>query len=272
MLPPRPSADPYDVPASPQRAVRKDATDSPMTRRSLSAAPVRDTIIRRSLSAAPARDTKRDNDTTVTAASGAPDKKEIENGTFSPKKTDTPDKQTPKKKADEAKPAAEEAPAAASSTPAKTDLGELEIERFDSHRIDETNATVDISVVWESGEKSWESEWSLQNQVPALVFKYWDALEGREAATGLDVYHVFRILKRATPPKAKKNRYMYQVQWVGYRRSEATWEHEDKIKEIAPDELIKFEAKNGAASDAPPQKRVGGRGPGRPRKKAKTSE
>ncbi|KAH6995141.1 hypothetical protein EDB80DRAFT_767016 [Ilyonectria destructans] len=261
MLPPRPPADPYDVPASPQRSNRKDVTDSPMTRRSLSAAP--------------ARDNKRDNDATVTAASSASEKKELQNGPVNAKKTDTPDKQTPKKKADEAKPA-DEAPAESSTskaTPSKAEPGtELEIEKFDSHRIDEANATVDISVVWANGETSWESEWSLQNQVPTLVFKYWDGLDGREAATGLDIYHVFRILKRATPPKAKKNRYMYQVQWVGYRRTDATWEHEDKIKEIAPDELIKFEAKNGAASDAPSQKRVVGRGPGRPRKKAKTSE
>ncbi|KAH7141439.1 hypothetical protein B0J13DRAFT_585790 [Dactylonectria estremocensis] len=188
-------------------------------------------------------------------------------------KTDTPDRQTPKKKIEEAKPAAEGSAAAENvATPSKGEGGEVEIDHFEAHRIDETNATVDILVVWVTGEQTWEAEWSLQNQVPTLVFQYWDKLEGREVATGLDVYHVFRILKRATPPKAKKNRYMYQVQWVGYRRTDATWEHEDKVKEIAPDELIKFEAKNGAASDAPPQKRVGGRGPGRPKKKVKTSD
>ncbi|KPM35514.1 hypothetical protein AK830_g11066 [Neonectria ditissima] len=259
MLPPtRPPTDPYDVPASPVRAKeKKDAVDSPSE----------------SSRSALARDSDRTNDAAVTAVETPPKKKDPANGFVNSPKVDATEKKSPKKKAEEVSADAEETPADKGSTAAaNAEPGELEVESFEAHRVDESQATVDILVKWAGGEKTWETEWSLQHQVPTLVFQYWDNLDGREAATGLDIYHVFRILKRATPPKAKKNRYMYQVQWVGYRRTDATWEHESKIKEIAPDELIKFEAKNGAASDAPPQKRVGGRGPGRPRKKPKVAE
>ncbi|KAJ4178765.1 hypothetical protein NW755_012988 [Fusarium falciforme] len=135
----------------------------------------------------------------------------------------------------------------------KRHLGEVEIESFEAHRVDEANATVDILVKWANGEQTWESEWSLQQQVPMLVYKYWDSVDGRDAATGLDVYHVFRVLKRATRPQAKKG-FRYQVQWVGYRRSESTWEYESKLAQIAPEELIKFEAKNESAPEAPTRK------------------
>ena len=77
-----------------------------------------------------------------------------------------------------------------------------------------------------------------------LIYKYWDSVDGRDTATGLDVYHVFRVLKRAPPPQGKKKGFRYQVQWVGYRRTESTWEYESKLVQIAPEELIKFQAKN----------------------------
>ncbi|KAK7398169.1 hypothetical protein QQX98_012452 [Neonectria punicea] len=248
--------DPYDVPASPvRRQDKRDVVDSPSE----------------SSRAALTRDSDSNKDGGLTPVDTTPKKKDPANGFVNSPKADTSEKKSSRKKAEEAIPDAGEASAGSSSAAPNADSAEVEVESFESHRVDESQATVDILVHWVNGEKTWESEWNLQHQVPTLVFKYWDQLDGREAATGLDIYHVFRILKRATPPKAKKNRYMYQVQWVGYRRTEATWEHESKIKEIAPDELIKFEAKNGAASDAPPQKRVGGRGPGRPRKKAKVS-
>ncbi|KAH6953940.1 hypothetical protein BKA56DRAFT_429215, partial [Ilyonectria sp. MPI-CAGE-AT-0026] len=146
-----------------------------------------------------------------------------------------------------------------------------EIESFDTHRVDEANATVDFLVKWANGKQTWEPEWSLQHQVPKLIYKYWDSVDGRDTATGLDVYHVFRVLKRATPPQAKKKDFRYQVQWVGYRRSESTWEYESKLAQIAPEELIKFHAKNGCTPEAPAQKPKRGvaRGSGNPRKKAK---
>ncbi|KAH8742917.1 hypothetical protein F5883DRAFT_656231 [Diaporthe sp. PMI_573] len=73
---------------------------------------------------------------------------------------------------------------------------------------------------------------------------------------------------RATRPQAKKD-FRYQVQWVGYCHSESTWEYESKLAQIAPEELIKFEAKNESAPEAPARKpkRGIGRSSGHARKK-----
>jgi hypothetical protein len=145
------------------------------------------------------------------------------------------------------------------------------IGEFTGHRVDTENSTVDIQVKWEDGEITWESEWSLQEKVPALVFKYWEKLDGREAATNLDTYHVFKILKRAPPSdKPGNSKHMYQVQWVGYRPAESTWEPESKLRTITPDKLEKFEIKQ-LASDAS-KKRKSTRGPGRPRKKPRVED
>ena len=145
---------------------------------------------------------------------------------------------------------------------------ELEIDSLTSHRVDKDAATVDFLVTWDGGEASWESEFDLQIQAPNAVFEYWDQLDSREDATGLDIYHVFKILKRMNPSKGKEPKYL--IQWVGYRRKESTWEPESKVKEIAPEELKAYEAKHGVLPDtSPAKKRPSGRGPGRPRKKVK---
>jgi hypothetical protein len=156
--------------------------------------------------------------------------------------------------------------------PEKVNPGEdAAIDVFIDHCVDTDNSTVSIKVKWEDGETTWESEWSLQEQVPTLVFKYWEKLGGREAATNLDIYHVFKILKRTTlPGKSKGAQDRYQVQWVGYRQAESTWEKESKLRTIAPGELEKFEAKQLASGAS--EKRKSTRGPGRPRKKPRVED
>ncbi|KAH7189829.1 hypothetical protein DER44DRAFT_798050 [Fusarium oxysporum] len=149
---------------------------------------------------------------------------------------------------------------------------DVAIDDFIDHRVDTVNSTVDIKVQWEGGETTWESEWSLQEQVPALVFKYWKNRDSREAATNLDVYHVFKILNRTTQPgKSKGDKFMYEVQWVGYPRTDSTWEYESKLRMISPGELEKFEAEE-LASGASNKKRKSTSGPGRPRKKPRVKD
>ncbi|KAM5356677.1 hypothetical protein ACJ41O_003323 [Fusarium nematophilum] len=254
------SADPYDVPASPQRAKDKAmATGTPIR-----GSPVVMT---------------REKAVDGPKASPVPKAGTPKAGTpkASTPKTGTPtweDKPTPKaaepidtRNGDKAVKENGDAAAAAFKE-------DVEIESFIGHAVDQDTSTVDIQVQWEGGETTWETEWSLQEQVPTLVFKYWDKLDGRESATGLDVYHVFKILKRTSLSKAKNPQYMYQVQWVGYRRTESTWEHESKLREIAPEELEKFEAKEEASSAAASaaQKRKAARGPGRPRKRTRAAD
>jgi hypothetical protein len=148
---------------------------------------------------------------------------------------------------------------------------DVAIDEFICHRIDTENSTVGIQVKWQDGETTWESEWSLQEKVPAFVFKYWEKLDGRDAATNLDTYHVFKILKRAPPSdKSGNSQHMYQVQWVGYRPAESTWEHESKLRTITPDMLEDFETKQLAKGAS--EKRKSMRGPGRPRKKPRVKD
>lgn len=150
---------------------------------------------------------------------------------------------------------------------AKADPGfeEREVDVLVEHRVDEANSSVDIRVLWDGGETTWESEWRLQEDVPAMVFKYWDKLGGRDAATKLDVYHVFKILRR-DPKQAKK----YEVQWVGYPQNDSTWEKEELLSRIARAELEKFKAKD--LLDSSNGKRKGARGVGRPRKRPRSED
>lgn len=210
---------------------------------------------------------------TATPTKATPSKptptRELRNGT-TPKKTDS----TPLKAVETvngAKDAAVSSPAAAGKTNTEkdTDGSETAIDGFKTHRVDKDAATVEFLVNWADGEASWEPEWSLQDQVPNLVFEYWDAKGGREEATGFDTYHVFKILKRTMPSSG--NQPQYQIQWVGYRRKESTWEPEDKVRKMAPEELKEYEANHPLPAASAGQKRPSGRGPGRPRKKVKTA-
>ncbi|KPA37003.1 hypothetical protein FLAG1_10202 [Fusarium langsethiae] len=135
---------------------------------------------------------------------------------------------------------------------------DVAIDEFIGHRVDAENSTVDIQVKWEDGEITWESEWSLQEKVPVFVFKYWEKLDGRKTATNLDIYHVFKILKRAPPSdKSGNSQHMYRVQW-------------SKLRTITPDMLEKFKTKQ--LEKGLSEKRKSIRGPGRPRKKARVKD
>ncbi|KAL6353993.1 hypothetical protein LRP88_12683 [Fusarium phalaenopsidis] len=152
----------------------------------------------------------------------------------------------------------------AAAAPASMD--ESQVNKFNAHRVDTEVSTVEIQVEWEDGETTWEAERDLQEVVPALVYKYWDGLGGRESATNLELYHVFKISKRA---KVSKTQYMYRVQWVGYDPTDSTWEHDYTLQNIAPDVLEKFEAKVSKGGTAGSQKRKNIRSPGGPRKKVR---
>ncbi|KAH7313747.1 hypothetical protein B0I35DRAFT_410702 [Stachybotrys elegans] len=133
-----------------------------------------------------------------------------------------------------------------------------EVDRIAAHRVNKETSTVDFKVEWVDAGTSWESERELQLQVPKLVLAYWDALGGRDKATGLEEYHVLRIIdSESTRPPT------YRVQWVGYRATMAdtTWESKELLERIAPASLRQFEAE---------KKKRGAKGKvGRPSKKAK---
>ncbi|KAK5996513.1 hypothetical protein PT974_01848 [Cladobotryum mycophilum] len=142
---------------------------------------------------------------------------------------------------------------------------EIAIEEFQNHRVDKKFSLVDIQVRWENNEITWESEYFLQCEVPKLVYDYWAERGGRQTATGLDEYHVFKLLKRRRIPPS------YLVQWVGYRATAAdtTWESKKLLQKISPKLLEDFESDLASKSSAPSKKRGIARSTGRPSKKLK---
>ncbi|RTE75460.1 hypothetical protein BHE90_010075 [Fusarium euwallaceae] len=149
-----------------------------------------------------------------------------------------------------------------------------EVDELVDHHVKEDDSTVDFKVRWKgSDETSWEPERNLQEDVPTLVYKYWDGLGGRDTATGLKFYHVFKILKLYSPPvNSKDSQYTHIVQWVGYPLTETTPECESKLRRIAPQELKKFDVRELERGATGSQKRNNSRGPGRPRKKVRSAK
>jgi hypothetical protein len=131
-----------------------------------------------------------------------------------------------------------------------------EIDSITAHRVNKELSTVELFVEW-VGTTSWEPERELQMQVPNLIFEYWEGQGGREKATGLQEFHVFRILDSTNDPAT------YRVQWVGYPDTpkDTTWESKALLRRVAPIALGLYEASN--------KKRPTKGKPGRPRKKVK---
>lgn len=114
------------------------------------------------------------------------------------------------------------------------------------HRRDaEIDHAFELSVRWVNfTEPSWESERSIQAQVPDLLYKYWDGVGGRPITGAFRVFTVLRHWSAQPPrggtrgPKPKK-RTKYLVQWEGYSPDpkHTSVETEEKLRDIAPHEL-----------------------------------
>lgn len=279
MQPSEQPTDPYDVPASPfrSRSTREKTASSPASVRETMARLRRAGVKAAPASSSPAQVMRaeattsavRQQETTPTPTKPTPRTSSRKNTPLQPEpsavfvdeevisdvrpSTASP-KATPNAQVDE-----------------DQDFEEAEVEKLIKHRVDNAESTVEFLVQWVGGEPTWEPEAELQAHVPDLIYAYWDARGSREKVTKFNKFHVFKILKRTNPSAANKP--VYLIQWVGYSRKETTREEEDLVRESAPMKLQEFEAKHGPATIATktPTKRAGGKGPGRPRKKAKTT-
>jgi hypothetical protein len=196
----------------------------------------------------------------------APDVKTSSNkSTPKARKLRAPEEEKPKPKAkgkakeQDGDKAEDSVPEPAPASAPATEDNVFEIDRLATHRVNKESSTVDFYVEWVGTATSWEPERELQAQVPDLVFEYWDAQGGREKATGLEEFHVFRILDSTVDPLS------YRIQWVGYRDTPAdtTWEKRSLLQKVAPLALGIYESSN--------KKRTTKGRPGRPSKKAKTT-
>ncbi|KAF4454986.1 hypothetical protein FALBO_15725 [Fusarium albosuccineum] len=121
-------------------------------------------------------------------------------------------------------------------------LTQDKIVRFMSHRINRKDSTVTIEVLWKGGGITFEDEYDLHAQVPCLLFDYWKKLEGRDHATGLEEYHVFKIIKCEDRHVNNKLRHGYMVEWVGFPSTEVTWEYAYKIKKNSPGAIRAYQS------------------------------
>ncbi|KAF4467277.1 hypothetical protein FALBO_5841 [Fusarium albosuccineum] len=95
-----------------------------------------------------------------------------------------------------------------------------EVEAILDHII-ENETEIELKVRWAGyTEPTWVAEHSLQEDCPSLVYRYWSSFETREKATGIDHFHVFKILRWKVKDKALR----LLVQWVGYPPEQSTWE------------------------------------------------
>ncbi|RMI97193.1 hypothetical protein CDV36_016242 [Fusarium kuroshium] len=95
-----------------------------------------------------------------------------------------------------------------------------EVETVLDHVI-ENGTEIDFTVKWVGyTEPTLVAEHLLQQDCPSLVYRYWNSFGTREKATGIDRFHVFKILRWRV-----KNKVLHLlIQWVGYPPGQSTWE------------------------------------------------
>ncbi|KAL8371165.1 hypothetical protein RB595_001148 [Gaeumannomyces hyphopodioides] len=116
---------------------------------------------------------------------------------------------------------------------------------IDHRRDADIDHAFELSVRWVNFAKpSWESERSIQAQVPDLLYKYWESVGGRPVTGAFRVFSVLRHWS-TRPPRVgtrgpqPKRRTKYLVQWEGYSADpqHTSVETREKLRDIAPREL-----------------------------------
>nr|UXE44010.1 chromo domain containing protein [Trichoderma aurantioeffusum] len=90
--------------------------------------------------------------------------------------------------------------------------------------------SIEVQVEWDTGDITWEPEANLHEDAPEALFEYWSEQGGRpKNPADPEIYEVFAILKH------NKNRTRLLVEWVGFKRSEASWASRKILEETAKD-------------------------------------
>ncbi|KAH6982520.1 acyl transferase domain-containing protein [Ilyonectria destructans] len=85
-----------------------------------------------------------------------------------------------------------------------------------------------------------------QQECPHVLDRYWKSLGTREKATGVNLFHVFRILQW----RIKHTELQFKVQWVGYPLEESTWELAWRVKAFAEEMHTRYLETHPAARNA----------------------
>lgn len=94
---------------------------------------------------------------------------------------------------------------------------------------------IQLRVEWQDGERTWTPEEIFhEDNLPALL-AYWRTRKDGRPMNPRDpgVYQVFAIRKHRTHQGVKQ----VFVEWVGYDKSEWTWESQDDIESAAPEHI-----------------------------------
>ncbi|KAF4453343.1 hypothetical protein F53441_3971 [Fusarium austroafricanum] len=119
--------------------------------------------------------------------------------------------------------------------PPFTDFTMAPHRRITHHLVSRLNKRVQLFVEWSDHPGGhWEGtsfdEDAIQHVDERLVLNYWKSRGGREKMTGLEVFHVFRIIAE----RVHENKHEYKVQWVGYSRQNISWEPAVRMQTISP--------------------------------------
>ncbi|KAF7563549.1 hypothetical protein G7046_g590 [Stylonectria norvegica] len=74
----------------------------------------------------------------------------------------------------------------------------------------------------------WMSEFDAQVHHYQSLYRFWESRGGRDRATRLRTYHVFRVVDGRS---VEGDKWEFEVQWVGYPRRHSTWETETRLVE-----------------------------------------
>ncbi|EEU34793.1 uncharacterized protein NECHADRAFT_106086 [Fusarium vanettenii 77-13-4] len=118
-----------------------------------------------------------------------------------------------------------------------------EVDELVKHRVHKDSSTVEFKVKWKGSDNL------------ALVYN----------ATKLELYYVFKILKRTKVPKGARPA-------DNSKDAQYNYEHKSTLREIALDEFEKFKAKELARGAIESRKRKNIYGLGRPRKKVRGAD
>ncbi|KNB06197.1 hypothetical protein FOXG_06986 [Fusarium oxysporum f. sp. lycopersici 4287] len=104
-----------------------------------------------------------------------------------------------------------------------------EIDEIISHRI-KNKTEIELETRWNGCSKpTFVDERTIQQDYPLVLYDYWEPRDGREEATGINLFHVFQIRRW----KIKDKKLQFLVQWVGYPPKDSTWELAWKVEKCA---------------------------------------
>lgn len=102
--------------------------------------------------------------------------------------------------------------------------------RVDSHTSSagHTPDHFELEVLWDTGEKTWESEVRIHHDAPEATLEYWENLGGRlQFMQETDYWIPLCIVKHRLQEENPNEEEEYLIQWVGAR--DRTWEKRGNV-------------------------------------------